>query len=512
MNKMRTKFLWGMMSLLWMWSCESVDKPTPITAIVVAPESLALEIGGTLQMEALPMPSNADPAEQPFRWESADTAVAAVSSDGLVRALSAGATEITVRSQRRTAVFRTIPVTVTANPETLTAIRVTPESLVLEVGGTRQVEATPEPANADPAEQPFRWTSANTTIAAVSSSGLVRAMAEGVTEITVRARKNTAVFRTIPVTVTAIPCYPCTDINAAATAHEELRLTDDRKNQCMVTNHGDHDAITYLGGGNDPYAYSVQLTQNVGSTPAYIKFEYKSDKAVNGCEIFVFYGNSGSFWRTGTNVRYARTGVWTCMAVPIPANISQQLRSGSTLRFDLNPDVSQALRIKNPGILYDPSAVPPAPAIDMEKAVEWFYDRMNRGARYNMNARYEVGDFIDTNGNGRVEGDCSSAVVFALRDAGASNGGNLNTDSMHDWLLTNGFQVISEGKGKTFYPQRGDIFIWGQKGQSGGAAGHTGLFIDSSNIIHMTYSCDGICVSNYNSVRSANTYEYLYRQ
>jgi hypothetical protein len=151
----------------------------------------------------------------------------------------------------------------------------------------------------------------------------------------------------------------------------------------------------------------------------------------------------------------------------------------------------------------------------MEKAIAWFYDRMSKGVCYNMNARYEVGDMVDRNGNGCVEGDCSSAVTYAVLAAGASNGGNLNTDSMHAWLVANGFKIISEGKGKTFSPQRGDVFIWGQKGYSGGAAGHTGIFIDANNIIHLSYGCDGVCVSNYAYVRSvndgSNTYEYIYR-
>jgi hypothetical protein len=114
-----------------------------------------------------------------------------------------------------------------------------------------------------------------------------------------------------------------------------------------------------------------------------------------------------------------------------------------------------------------------------------------------------------------VEGDCSSAVTFAVLAAGAGSWGNLNTDSMHSWLAAHGFRVISEGRGQILYPQRGDIFIWGQQGHSGGAAGHTGLFIDEANIIHMTYGCNGICVSNYNSILYLNdcdyTYEYLYR-
>jgi hypothetical protein len=275
-----------------------------------------------------------------------------------------------------------------------------------------------------------------------------------------------------------------------------------------MTEQGDHDIITYQGGGSDPYVRSASVTQNINSTLAYVQFEYKSNKATDGCEIFVFY-QGGRWW--SSVLQYALATEWTCMAVQIPAEIAQQLVTGSYFRFDLNPKQSQTLRIRNLEIRYKPSASSPAPAIDMEKAIEWFYDRMKKGTCYSMNARYEVGDYIDSNGNGCVEGDCSSAVTYAALYAGASDWGPLNTDSMHDWLAAHGFQVISQGAGFTFSPQRGDIFIWGRKGQSGGAAGHTGVFVSDSQVIHMTSSCNGICVRNYNQILGSNVYEYLYR-
>jgi hypothetical protein len=511
---MKTKSLWLIVLLFWVWSCksdpEAVDEPVAITFIRVSPKSLALAVGDIRQVEATPVPSNVDPMEQPFLWESADNAIATVSASGEVRAMSAGATEITVRARLHTAVFSAVPVTVTPAPAPITSIQVSPESLALTVGDIRQITATPSPSNVDPAEEPFLWESADNAIATVSASGEVRAMSAGATEITVRARLHTAVFSAVPVTVTPVPCA---EIDPSATAYKRLRLTANNALQCTVTDQGDHDAITYQGGGNDPYAFSASVTQNINSHPAYIRFEYKSDRAVSGCEIFVFY-KGREWWSTG--VQYALANEWTCMTVQIPASIAQQFVAGSSLRFDLNPGQPQTLRIKNLEIWYNPSSLPPEPAIDMEKAIAWFYDRMERGACYNMNARYEIGDYIDLNNNGCVEGDCSSAVTYAVLEAGADDWGPLNTDSMHDWLTAHGFQAISQGAGLTFYPQRGDIFIWGRKGQSGGAAGHTGIFIDGSRIIHMTYGCNGICVSDYNQVLNANggssVYEYLYRK
>jgi exopolysaccharide biosynthesis protein len=114
---MKTNLLWLMISLLWVWGCKSdnVDKPAAIQSIQVSPESLALAVNATQQVTATPTPANADPAEQPFQWESANPAIATVSASGLVKAESAGATEITVRARQHNTVFRTIPVTVTGS-------------------------------------------------------------------------------------------------------------------------------------------------------------------------------------------------------------------------------------------------------------------------------------------------------------------------------------------------------------------------------------------------------------
>lgn len=55
----------------------------------------------------------------------------------------------------------------------------------------------------------------------------------------------------------------------------------------------------------------------------------------------------------------------------------------------------------------------------------------------------------------------------------------------------------SIGWKQTPNPKRGDIFIWGVRGASDGAGGHTGMFIDSSSVIHCNYGANGISIDNY---------------
>ena len=139
-------------------------------------------------------------------------------------------------------------------------------------------------------------------------------------------------------------------------------------------------------------------------------------------------------------------------------------------------------------------------AINLETSIRWMSDRVGK-VTYSMDYR-----------NGPNSYDCSSAVYYALMAGGASSAGwAVNTEYEHDWLIKNGFKLIAENS--VFAAQRGDIFIWGKRGQSSGAGGHTGIFVDSNNIIHCNYARNGITVDGYLATARAagNKYYYIYR-
>ncbi|MGO0107325.1 peptidoglycan amidohydrolase family protein [Streptococcus suis] len=136
-------------------------------------------------------------------------------------------------------------------------------------------------------------------------------------------------------------------------------------------------------------------------------------------------------------------------------------------------------------------------ATNMEQAIAWMEARRGK-VTYSMDYR-----------NGPNSYDCSSSVYFALMSAGAvSAGWAVNTEYMHDWLIKNGYKLIAENS--VFSAQRGDIFIWGKRGQSSGAGGHTGIFVDSNNIIHCNYARNGITIDNYNQTAAASGWMYCY--
>ena len=136
-------------------------------------------------------------------------------------------------------------------------------------------------------------------------------------------------------------------------------------------------------------------------------------------------------------------------------------------------------------------------AINIETAIAWMRARQGQ-VYYSMEYR-----------DGPDSYDCSSSVYYALRSAGASSAGwAVNTEYEHGWLIKNGYELIAENQ--EWNAQRGDIFIYGRRGYSAGAGGHTGMFVDSDNIIHCNYARNGITVNNHDAIWNAAGQPYFY--
>lgn len=129
----------------------------------------------------------------------------------------------------------------------------------------------------------------------------------------------------------------------------------------------------------------------------------------------------------------------------------------------------------------------------IEKALAWFYARKGR-VFYSMESR-----------NGPNSYDCSSSVYHALKEAGLLPASYWigNTDTLFDALEKNGWVRLSEDANGEADTQRGDIFIWGIRGNSGGALGHTGMFVDADNVINCRYQA-GIVIDNHDWLWSAS--------
>ena len=142
-----------------------------------------------------------------------------------------------------------------------------------------------------------------------------------------------------------------------------------------------------------------------------------------------------------------------------------------------------------------PKVSTPSTSVDpLEAAISWFANREGR-VSYSMDYR-----------NGPSSYDCSSSVYFALIEAGILPQGRQigNTETMFKELPEYGFELIGDSSNGEIPTQRGDIFIWGVPGQSAGSGGHTGIFVNSNDIIHCNYGYNGITTNNHDSIWSAN--------
>ena len=135
----------------------------------------------------------------------------------------------------------------------------------------------------------------------------------------------------------------------------------------------------------------------------------------------------------------------------------------------------------------------------MDKAIEWFEQRQGR-VSYSMDYR-----------NGPNSYDCSSAIYHALIYAGILPQGYRigNTETEFVDLPKFGFQRIEADANGYIPTQRGDIFIWGKQGYTNGADGHTGIYLDSDNIIHCAYAYNGIHTDNHDDLARVNNTQYL---
>ena len=130
----------------------------------------------------------------------------------------------------------------------------------------------------------------------------------------------------------------------------------------------------------------------------------------------------------------------------------------------------------------------------INNAIQHMKDLQNQGFTYSMDARW-----------GTSSRDCSSAVCESY------NLGNGNTVSMDSTLLpNNGFEKVVDNPYMAggWSAQRGDVFILYPNGStpsaSGGASGHTGIFIDNTNIIHMNYASNGVSIDHCGNVFSSH--------
>ena len=164
-----------------------------VNGVTLNKNATTITAGATETLTATVSPSNA--TNKTVTWSSSNTAVATVNSNGLVTPVSSGTATITVTtadgSYKATCVVTVIvPVT---------GITLNKTSTTIVVGNSETLTATVLPANAT--NKSVTWSSGNTGVATVNSSGVVTAVSAGTAIITVEtadgSRKATCTINVV---------------------------------------------------------------------------------------------------------------------------------------------------------------------------------------------------------------------------------------------------------------------------------------------------------------------------
>ena len=190
----------------------TVNTPPILVTSVTLPATAAFDAGTSVTLTASVLPANA--TNSTISWSSSNTAVATVTSTGLVSGISPGVATITASSTDGSNKSGLCAVTVNIPPILVTAVSL-PATSSFNAGTGITLTATVLPVNAS--NSTLSWTSSNTAVATVSNTGLVSGIAPGNATITATSTDGTNKSGICSVTVN-VPPILVTSVALSATA------------------------------------------------------------------------------------------------------------------------------------------------------------------------------------------------------------------------------------------------------------------------------------------------------
>ena len=175
--------------------------PAPVASVAVIPAAVSAVVGANVQLAAVTKDAagNTLPGRV-VTWSTNASAIATVSSSGVVSAVAAGSASITAASEGKSA---SSAVTITALAAPVASVSVTPASASVQIGQTLQLTATPKDANGSTlGGRAITWASSNPAAATVNSSGLVTGTGLGTATITATSEGQSG---TSTITMTSPP-------------------------------------------------------------------------------------------------------------------------------------------------------------------------------------------------------------------------------------------------------------------------------------------------------------------
>ena len=152
-----------------------------VESVTLSENKLDMVKGDKTTLTVSYTPTNVDEDLKGVTFKSSSPSVATVSEEGLVKAVGSGTAKITATSNSNANAYANCLVTVTVP---ITSIKANPNKITLEKGKSETLNVEVIPSDTTD-EKAFTYKSNNEDVATVTSSGRVRAVAEGTTTITI---------------------------------------------------------------------------------------------------------------------------------------------------------------------------------------------------------------------------------------------------------------------------------------------------------------------------------------
>jgi uncharacterized protein YjdB len=197
-----------------------------VATVEISPPDAQMTVGATQLFTATAKGSDgAALTGRTSTWSIADAAIARVDANGLVTALAPGQTSLTASIEGKSATARVI-----VNQVPVSTVEVSPTSAQLFVGGSRQFSAVAKDAGGNPlGGRVVSWSTDLTSVATVSDSGMVTAVAPGVATVTavIEGKSASAPIHVSPPPVAAVEVTPSSaSVRVGATQQLTATLRD----------------------------------------------------------------------------------------------------------------------------------------------------------------------------------------------------------------------------------------------------------------------------------------------
>ena len=167
----------------------TVKVTIPVTKITLNKSAVSVKKGNSFQLKATVLPAKAD--DKTVTWKSLNPKIASVDQTGKVTALAKGTAVIKAKAKNGISASCTVTVKIPAK-----AVSLDKTSAVMYPGDTLSLTAVLTPASSTDV---ITWSSLNTDVAQVSSSGVVTAWAEGSAKICAKATSGKCAYCTVTV-------------------------------------------------------------------------------------------------------------------------------------------------------------------------------------------------------------------------------------------------------------------------------------------------------------------------